>query len=349
MHRTRYARYPSPTTNPHLRSKVAFTSTTTSSINSYGYSPHPLSTYLAWIHILLTSASKSKPIIISITASDPATLTSMVDAIQVLRFTLNDIPHSTVTPTSPLPTNPSTPTNAPTPLPPSTSPAAASAAPTPPSRIAIELNTSCPNIPSSPPSGYDFPSLLPLLQVLADTHAHDNSLTIGLKLPPFIFREQFTAALAGIDALAPAPSHHALTSHTRSKSRNPIAFLTSTNTLGNSLLFPEQTQAAPTLGLGPYALPNALGLGGLAGDALHPLALGNIHTFAQLLRERKSLGEGDNRGEDEIVLIGVGGVTSPAAVERMRRAGAGVVGCATLFGREGVRAFEILSGVEMSE
>ena len=48
---------------------------------------------------------------------------------------------------------------------------------------------------------------------------------------------------------------------------------------------------------------------------------------------------------NRIIIIGVGGVTTPAAVSRMRKAGAQVVACATLLGRMGVRAFEILSSV----
>lgn len=39
----------------------------------------------------------------------------------------------------------------------------------------------------------------------------------------------------------------------------------------------------------------------------------------------------------------MGGVTSPEAAERMRKAGAVVVGAATFLGKEGVGAFEKLS------
>ena len=34
-------------------------------------------------------------------------------------------------------------------------------------RVAVELNTSCPNIPGAPPAGYEPEALLPALEVLA--------------------------------------------------------------------------------------------------------------------------------------------------------------------------------------
>jgi dihydroorotate dehydrogenase (fumarate) len=119
------------------------------------------------------------------------------------------------------------------------------------------------------------------------------------------------------------------------KTKNPIAFFTCTNTLGNSLLFAEQTTSTtPSEQTTEFAVP--CGLGGLAGEPIHPLSLGNVYTFVSLLRGAK------DEGLRAIQVIGVGGVTSKAAVERMRRAGATVVGCATLFGKEGIAAFEIL-------
>jgi dihydroorotate dehydrogenase (fumarate) len=78
-----------------------------------------------------------------------------------------------------------------------------------------------------------------------------------------------------------------------------FAFLTCTNTLGNSLLFGDQVREAR----------EEPAFGGLAGEALHALAL----------------------------------VTSSAGVARMRNAGAAVVGAATLLGKEGVGAFEVLT------
>ncbi|KAF8973828.1 FMN-linked oxidoreductase [Flammula alnicola] len=270
---------------------VAFAAETLTTLNSYGYSPHPLSDYLAWVEAILTAhPSVTKPIIISITASDVTTLQSMVDAIQELRGKLVDkIPGS--------------------------------------SKIAIELNTSCPNIPSSPPSGYTFQSLTPLLRVLASAYVQDPTLTVGLKLPPYTYKGQFTEVIAGLTSLtisATAPN---------TVNKSPFAFLTCTNTLGNSLLFSDQTAPGAEES---FAVPTALG--GLAGQALHPLALGNVFTFKQMLSTEEAMGA----GLGGIKVIGVGGVTSKAAAERMSKAGADAIGCATLLGKEGVHAFEIL-------
>ncbi|KAK7039216.1 dihydroorotate dehydrogenase [Paramarasmius palmivorus] len=271
------------------RHTVAFSSKTTSSINSYGYSPHPLSSYLEWIKQIFESdhSKKFKPFIISITASNSSDLERMVADIQTFRAAIGD---DTSTP----------------------------------SRIAIELNTSCPNIPGSPPSAYSPLSeggLRELLAVLSDAHANDRTLTIGLKLPPFVYRQQFVDLITLLKQF----------SYSQPDSRPfPFAFLTCTNTLGNSLFFSESMENASS---SEFALPT--GTGGLAGEALHPLALGNVYTFSNLLRTEKEL--------KDIAVIGVGGVTDRQGVRRMQKAGATVVGCATMLGIHGVKAFEILT------
>ena len=187
-------------------------------------------------------------------------------------------------------------------------------------RIAIELNTSCPNIPNSPPTGYTFPSLIPLLSTLQKESTVDPTLTIGLKLPPFVYHAQFVTVLDGIKQLCAAAP------------KCPFAFFTCTNTLGNALVFAEQSFSPQSE---DFAVPTALG--GLAGDMIHSLSLGNVYTFTRLLRQS------EYEALKDILVIGVGGVTSKEAVARMKRAGAAVVGSATLFGKEGVRAFESLS------
>lgn len=270
--------------------QVAFSVSSLTSLNSYGYSPYPLETYLSWIESIYSSQPSTKPFIISITSSDPTVLQSMVQAIQRFRAKLNDTTSA-------------------------------------PSMIAIELNTSCPNIPNSPPSAYRFPSLIPLLKILKDEYINDETLTIGLKLPPFVYRDQFREVLDGIKSLC------IITNNGLTK-KCPLSFLTCTNTLGTNLLFAEQADLRDPQP-GHFAVPTALG--GLAGESLHGLSLGNVYTFSQLLREHEY--------EDlkDITIIGVGGVTSKEAAARMRRAGAAVVGCATLFGKEGVKAFEIVT------
>jgi dihydroorotate dehydrogenase (fumarate) len=204
------------------------------------------------------------------------------------------------------------------------------------SRIGIELNPSCPNIRGSPPPAYHMPGLQPILDVLARYFRDDPTLVIGLKLPPYVYSKQFDELLQVIAPYSqPYPGDEL-------RRINPFAFLTSTNTLGQTLFFAEQASllsgnAAATDTSAPvkFALPVALG--GMAGEALHPLALGNVYTLRRLLdaHEESSL--------REISIIGVGGVTTRAAHVRMRRAGASVVACATILVREGVSVFEKLS------
>lgn len=120
---------------------------------------------------------------------------------------------------------------------------------------------------------------------------------------------------------------------------NPFAFLTCTNTLGNSLVFSDQTVDSGADG-SFFALPP--GIGGLAGEAIHSLSLGNVYSFSRFLAEST------DPALREIVIIGAGGVTSPEAVARMHRAGAKLVGCATLLGVLGVAAFAHLSRKQLN-
>ncbi|KAF8557377.1 FMN-linked oxidoreductase [Imleria badia] len=269
---------------------VAFFKDSLSSINSYGYSPHPLFSYIGpggWIRsILKRSPDASKPFIISITESHATDLRLMLNAIQGLRAAQQGWA----------------------------------------SRIAIELNTSCPNIPARSPASYDptGPALAALLDVLAEFFWKDTSLTIGVKLPPYVAGAQIADVVQTIATYSRVDPFS-------DTSVNPIAFLTCTNTLGNSLVFADQVEGAT----GEFAVPP--GVGGLAGEAIHALSLGNVYAFSKLLAAS------EDSALRQIVVIGAGGITSAEAVARMHRAGAKVVGSATLLGKLGVAAFERLS------
>ncbi|KAJ4481084.1 hypothetical protein J3R30DRAFT_3669610 [Lentinula aciculospora] len=274
---------------------VVFTNSSMSSLNTYGYSPLPLASYIGWVKEILSTAVASsngkpvKPFIISITACSVEELSRMIFLVQELR---------------------STPMFAPL--------------------VAVELNTSCPNVSSPSPSGYIPSSIYPLLRVLSEAHMQDKSMTIGLKLPPYTFRGQFHAMISTLKEFNYEDANGG--------QRNSFAFLTCTNTLGNSLLFPDQIiEPLATARDTEFAVPTTVG--GLAGDAIHALSVGNVYTFHRLLHE-------ENQSRDGlygISIIGVGGVTTPAALGRMHKAGASVVGVATLLGAKGVRAFELLS------
>jgi dihydroorotate dehydrogenase (fumarate) len=128
--------------------------------------------------------------------------------------------------------------------------------------IAIEMNTSCPNIPSHPPPAYSTDILRPLLRAFADAFKVDSTLTLGLKLAPFVYRKQQQDVL---DLIAEFTY----------EGRNPIAFLTCTNTLGNCTMFLDQTGMASNRDeASAKALPTLFG--GLAGEPLHYLSLGYV-------------------------------------------------------------------------
>lgn len=123
------------------------------------------------------------------------------------------------------------------------------------------------------------------------------------------------------------------------------------------------------------ALPTVLG--GLGGAAIHSLALGNVYTFSRLLSpsfpsHHPSLSSSSSNPLNalgrptktpmsalassfnqlllpsrpgplsHIAIIGVGGVEDKKSADRMLRAGASIVGCATALGREGLGIFEKL-------
>ena len=137
--------------------------------------------------------------------------------------------------------------------------------------LAIELNTSCPNIPGHPPPAYDMITLKPLLQALATAFQADPTLVIGLKLAPYVYRDQMEDIIGTIAGL------------TDEQGRNPIAFLTCTNTLGGCVMFADQTvqpgaEKGDSGSAGTTKDPTAMALpttfGGLAGEPLHYLSLG---------------------------------------------------------------------------
>lgn len=196
--------------------------------------------------------------------------------------------------------------------------------------LGMEINLSCPNIKGKPPPAYDGAALaeyLVLLQaqksMLVDTGAGSQAgrrvmvPAVGIKLPPYTYMGQFEEIVGAIASAAV-------------DGRSVVDFVTATNTLGSSLVLNADCQAA-------LASEAGTGLGGLAGVALHPLALGNVATLRRVL---------DRTGETrEIMIIGVGGVCDRGGFERMVKVGASAVAVATALGREGVSVFKkILTG-----
>lgn len=171
--------------------------------------------------------------------------------------------------------------------------------------LAMEINLSCPNISGAPPPAYHGAALEKYLSVLPKQPA----IPIGIKTPPYTYEGQFTSL---IERLVPAASS--------------ISFITATNTLGSCLIL-EQDAGSNLI----PQLPN-LGVGGMAGPPLHPLALGNVSNLRRFLDRAEGL--------RHIDIIGVGGVRDGDGFRRMRAVGASAVAIGTALGKQGVKVFE---------
>ena len=201
--------------------------------------------------------------------------------------------------------------------------------------LAMEINLSCPNIHDRPPPAYDMESLGEYLQAVRDvkheilsaegSQASSTQLgvyipAIGIKTPPYTYSGQFET-LGSVLAAFGSPC--------------PVDFITATNTLGSSLILspnPSSTTASYTPSL---PSESGFGIGGLAGPALHPLALGNVASIRRILDKYESL-------KDNVSIIGIGGVGDAEGVRRMKYVGADIVGVGTALGVAGVGIFQNL-------
>ena len=172
----------------------------------------------------------------------------------------------------------------------------------------MEINLSCPNIAGKPPPAYSKAELLQYLIPLTD---EAGTIQVGIKTPPYTYQTQFDELISAL-----------LESTTN---RCPVSFITATNTLGSSLLLSDSLTPALNSSTGT-------GIGGLAGSALHPLALGNVATIRHMLDTHELL--------RYIEIIGVGGVNDAASYKRMKAVGAAAVGVGTALGVEGAAVFQ---------
>ena len=183
-------------------------------------------------------------------------------------------------------------------------------------RFLMEINLSCPNIAGIPPPAYSKPELLRYLTPLHARHTPiDSKVEIGLKVPPYTHQGQFDDFISAL--LESTPPDQTV----------PISFITATNTLGNCLVLDSHDNVTPVLNSA-----NGSGMGGLAGAALHPLALGNVKPLQRLLDSQERL--------RHIDIIGVGGVMDGPGLKRMLNVGAWVAGVGTALGSGGVGIFE---------
>ena len=177
-------------------------------------------------------------------------------------------------------------------------------------RVLMEINLSCPNITGKEPPAYSREPLTQYLRALQQPLDESilGTVDIGIKLPPYTHKTQFDTLIEALLSVVPCP----------------LAFITSTNTLGSCLVLSDDLSPVVNSESGH-------GIGGLAGDALHPLALGNIRTIRVMLDMHLSL--------KRICVIGVGGVSDGAGFRRMRAVGADVVAVGTALGHHGVEIF----------
>ena len=215
------------------------------SLNSLGYSPLPLETYLDFIRTIsseqqqqrdsASSTKSGKGFIISVTGTPGVVAASYV----LIATAQKDV-------TFPL---------------------------------AMEINLSCPNIPDRPPPAYAREGLAPYLAalrlVVGDVTREGGlpRVAYGLKTPPYTYATQFDELVAALEE--DAAKQQAPHKEEGGEAKCQVSFLTATNTLGSCLAF-----ASPE-GNG-FALPGT-GIGGMAGAPLHALALGNVATLRRML------------------------------------------------------------------
>jgi dihydroorotate dehydrogenase (fumarate) len=196
--------------------------------------------------------------------------------------------------------------------------------------IAVEINLSCPNIPKIPPPAYFTESLLQYLIATKRYYLEDSSLTIGLKLPPYTYETQFTSLVSAT---------------WRKRTDQGVAFLTSTNTLGNGIVFNDQIDEG---GVPGFAVPT--GWGGLGGSTIHPLSVGNVSKLVALLEtpshvtklklSQEAVKSMNEQVNDGIVVLGVGGINSGKTFNHFMAVGAVAGEVGTALGVEGVKVFE---------
>jgi dihydroorotate dehydrogenase (fumarate) len=191
--------------------------------------------------------------------------------------------------------------------------------------VMTEINLSCPNIPGKPPAAYDADSLYEYLYRIAPATTMFNEkfekftrkvypVHVGIKTPPYTHTAQFEGLLKALERLAEDGGPY------------PLSFITATNTLGSCLVLDADNHSS-------LGSANGMGIGGMAGDALHPISLGNVKTIRTMLDASK------HEVVRNIRIIGVGGVKNKAGFERMRAVGAAAVGVGTAFGRDGMSSF----------
>jgi len=160
----------------------------------------------------------------------------------------------------------------------------------------IEISLSCPNLEGHPQIGYDFDETEKLLSQLVNLWGKP----IGLKLPAYldsVLQEKMAKIILKYN----------------------ISFITCINSLGNSLAIDPQSEK-------PLIKPRS-GNGGLSGNYVKPIALGNVRGFYNLLK-------------DKVFIFGVGGINTGTDVFEFLLAGANAIQIGTTFEKEDSLCFQ---------
>lgn len=174
----------------------------------------------------------------------------------------------------------------------------------------IEVNVACPNTDKDL-VGYNLDATEEGPSELEEAllaYRKATTKPLAIKLPPYFAASQFDRVADII-------------------TRTEVDIIVTINTVGQSTDVDIET--------GETVLAATDGFGGLSGEAVLPIALGNVRHFAKRL------------GPD-FPIVGVGGVTNGEAAYKHLLCGARAVGIATQFMKEGPRVFERVAG-ELSD
>jgi len=172
---------------------------------------------------------------------------------------------------------------------------------------AVEVNVACPNVPGKPLVGYDFPQLSRVVEKIA-SHAiffEPYKVVLGFKLPPY-FDVPFFAAVAAM-----------LNPKAKSKG-GALGYVVCCNTVGGALAVDVDSEST--------VLHPKGGFGGMGGQHVRLIALGNVRQFRERL-------------DASIDIVGCGGVSTGEDAFAHILCGATAVQVATQHRVEGAGCF----------
>lgn len=161
----------------------------------------------------------------------------------------------------------------------------------------IEVNLSCPNINSqNEPIAYNLKKTEKLLRQISNL----GGKSIGLKLPPYSYYS-IQEKMANLIK------------------KYSVSFISCVNTLGNSLIIDAIRERSAIKATGRF--------GGLSGQYIKPIALGNVRRFYKCLKGKVSI-------------MGIGGIKTGQDAFEFLLAGADAVQIGTTFIKEGINCFQ---------